>query len=242
MKILIAGDSWGCGEWESFKILHSGLTQYCHDAGHLVFNISKPGGSNICTYDRIHHFLQTNQHLQIQCVIVFQTEWTRDIVTEDQSTIAEDLMHGYHALKHRLMDRFYYRLSQTSTEHNIPIHIVGGCSDTIWFDQIENEHRGIRMGCHSLTNLLLEHNHRILEPAYAVFSLSASKSINYIKQHLNTKDLELLLDDIDIGHQRLDQWKKHKEFFWPDGAHPNRHGHEVLFNFLKDQGIFNEHK
>lgn len=247
MTILIAGDSWGCGEWREwqhanndFGISHAGLAQYCLNSGHQVLNLSKGGSSNIGTYKRVNYFLRLNQHLQIKCVIVFQTDWTRDIVEEESDTITEDLTQGYIALKNRLISRFYYNLHQISNKHNTPVYIVGGCSDAMWLEQFEKEYPGVRVVCQSLTNLLLENNHRILEPSYAVFSNSASKSIKYIKQYINTADLELLLEDINKGHQRLDQWKKNKEFFWPDGVHANQFGHKVLFNFLKDQGIFNE--
>jgi len=48
--IIIAGDSWGCGEWEETdtypRVVHSGISQYLKDDGYKVLNVSR-GGSNI---------------------------------------------------------------------------------------------------------------------------------------------------------------------------------------------------
>lgn len=237
--IIIAGDSWGCGEWGNSLphcgISHVGLTKYLLDSGYCVVNLSGPGGSNKYASDRISDFLQVNQQLQISYVIVFQTEWLRDVLIEDPVNLKEDLIHGYIGLKNRLISRFYYKLSRASVKNNIPIHIVGGCGDTIWLDQFEKKYPGLQIICQSLTNLLVNGDHRNPDPVHCIFSKRDEEKINYIKKHLKTADLELLLDDIDKGSKRVDLWANNKEYFWPDGCHANRQAHQILFEFLKAQ-------
>lgn len=237
--IVIAGDSWGCGEWErspgNYEISHPGLTQYLIDSNYQVINLSRSGGPNRYSSDRISDFLQVNTYLQISCVIVFQTEWIREILIEHLEILANDFKYGYLELKNRLISRFYYHLSRASIKNNIPIYIVGGCSDTIWLDKFETEYPGLHIACQSLTNLLLENNHRNSDPVYGIFTGNTKLEIEYIKKNISGKDLELLIQDIEKGNQRLDLWIEKKEFFWPDGAHPNRHGHKILFEFLKTQ-------
>jgi hypothetical protein len=236
--VLIAGDSWGCGEWTNtdgtYLIAHPGLAQYLLDSGYQIINLSIPGGSNKNTCNKVADFFQVNKHLQISHVIVFQTEWIRCIRVERSAIIADDVTHGYHNLKNRIISRFYYALSQISIKNNIPIHIIGGCSDTIWLDQFEMEYPGLCIVCQSLTNLLLENNHRNLDPVDGLFSHSNESQVEYIKKNINSTDLELLLNDIDKGTQRFEIWKNNKKYF-PDGAHANRHGHRILFEFLKTQ-------
>ena len=54
-----------------------------------------------------------------------------------------------------------------------------------------------------------------------------------LKKHIKSSDkLETLLDDMTAGNNRIDQWTANREFFWPDGGHPNRKGHKVLFDHL----------
>jgi hypothetical protein len=61
------------------------------------------------------------------------------------------------------------------------------------------------------------------------------EQIKFLKETMDINDLELLLTDMDKGKQRLLTWQKEKRFFWPDGGHPNRFGHKILFDFLKMQ-------
>jgi hypothetical protein len=233
--IVIAGDSWGCGEWKNSRISHPGLTQYLIDSNYQVINLSQSNGPNRYSGDRISDFLQVNTYLQISCVIVFQTEWTRDIPIECPEVLANDLKYGYLELKNRLISRFYYNLSRASIKNNIPIYIVGGCSDTIWLDKFETEYPGLHIACQSLTNLLVENNHRNSDPVYGIFVGNTKANIEYFKKNISSKDLELLLQDIEKGHHRLTTWENNKEYFWPDGGHANQHGHRVLFEFLKTQ-------
>jgi lysophospholipase L1-like esterase len=237
--ILIAGDSWGCGEWEKngdkYDISHPGLAKYLLDLDYQIINLSMPGGTNRHTSRRIDDFLQSNKHLKIEKIIIFQTEWHRGIFLEDPEVLNDDLKFGYQ-VKDRVLHRFYSQLSKTSTIYNVPMYIVGGCSDTVWF---EKNYPGLQIACQSMTNLLLENTHRILNPTHALL-ITDFKEIKYVKKHLNGDDLELLLADIEKGDYRKKLWQKEKRFFWPDGMHANRHGHKVLFDFLNSQGLFDK--
>jgi len=233
--IVIAGDSWACGEWRGYGISHPGLTQYLTDQGYLVINLGKPGGSNIHSADRIDNFLTVSKHLNTSHVFVFQTEWIRDVKLENEKNLVEDIATGYSSLKMRLMNRFYYKLSKISQQTKTPIHLIGGCSDTIWLDSFSQEYPGLSVCCQSLTNLLLNGNHRIDDPIHALMAKHSEKDIAYLKKNLDSKDLELLLDDIDKGNQRITTWNQQKSFFWPDGGHANQTAHSILFKFLKTQ-------
>ena len=233
--IIIAGDSWACGEWTGCKISHPGLTKYLTDLGYLVINLGKPGGSNIYSADLVNDFLTVSTHLNISHVFVFQTEWIRDVELENEENLVKDVATGYSSLKMRLMNRFYYKLSRISQQSKTPIHLIGGCSDTIWLDKFSQKYPGLSVCCQSLTNLLLTGNHRIEDPVYAIMAEHSEKDIVYLKNNIDSKDLQLLLDDIDQGNQRLTTWNQHASFFWPDGVHANQTAHGILFEFLKMQ-------
>ena len=237
--IIVVGDSWGCGEWNSsfgkYGVTHNGITQYLTDAGHVVINLSQPGGSNTQSANLLERFLQANRHITPSRVMVFQTGWIRDIHEIDSTILNNDLALGYVELKNNLMFRFWNRLSQTCNKDNIPVYIIGGCGDTPWVDNVESTYPSVHIACQSVTNLLLENNHRITEPIYSPFTKWRASQVELIKRHLNTKDLELFLQDIEKGNERLDLWTKNTEFFWPDGGHANRLGHQRLFEFLKVQ-------
>lgn len=68
MKILITGDSWGCGEWDGlnvdYRVTHSGIEQYLRDDGYTVENVSRGGYNNLesleaingCVFDHLIFF------------------------------------------------------------------------------------------------------------------------------------------------------------------------------------------
>ena len=57
MRILITGDSWGCGEWDGlnvdYRVTHAGIEQYLRDDGYDVENISIGGNNNLMSYHLI---------------------------------------------------------------------------------------------------------------------------------------------------------------------------------------------
>lgn len=235
--IIIAGDSWGCGEWDtvngSYTVVHDGLSKYIGDQGYNVINLCQPGGTNLISAELIENFLLTNQSLDITNIIIFQTEWYRDFRVMPNDELLEHISFGYVACKNRIISSFYYRLSRTSTKYQIPIHVIGGCSDTIWLDQFTIEYPGLDIACQSLTNLAINNDHKISNPVYSL--MVSLPEIELLKQHLSDNDVELLITDIDHGEQRYQIWSDYPEFFWPDNNHANRNTHKILFEFLKKQ-------
>ena len=75
--IIIAGDSWACGEWviDKEQLSHGGLYQYLHDHGYPVINLGTPAGSNAQTINKLNHFFLANGAMkhQIQSVIVIRS-------------------------------------------------------------------------------------------------------------------------------------------------------------------------
>jgi hypothetical protein len=252
--ILIAGDSWSAGEWKDLKIstdinntasvlLHNGLTQYLQDADYQVINLGCPGGSNSESLVRLKNFLDLNQSLikHINRIFVFKTEWTRDFSKNiNQPTglvVDKDYIEDYQTLKDRVISRFYCRLSEIGIRYNKMIHLIGGCSDAVWFDNFCIEHPQLEIACQSLTNLLLTGNSTIDNPTFSFFGKPTELLVNEFKKLYTNKDLEKLLDDIDLGHQRHNLLISNPNFFYPDGTHPNRAGHQILFNFLKNNAL-----
>jgi lysophospholipase L1-like esterase len=239
--ILLAGDSWSAGEWDASRgeILHKGVAQYLHDAGHHVINLGQPGGWNGLSVSRLDSFLRLNTFIndKISHILIFQTEWIRDFAHKDTYSTFEyqDLEHNYLDLKNRIISRFYSRLTELAIKYNKIIHVIGGVSDAIWLDRFSDEYPGVTIACQSWTNLVLNQNHRIETPIYSLFSRMNIESIAELKQHYSTKDFDLLLDDIDSGTARMLRLEHCKEFFWPDGGHPNRQGHRVLYDFLVER-------
>jgi hypothetical protein len=241
--ILIAGDSWGAGEWpKSGNIpLHAGVSQYFVEQGYQITNLSKPGGSNLESIDRLKDYLRCNQHQipDIKFILFWQTEFFREIWYYRKRSIFGDieseLGHGYAKLKDHWIYRPYRRLAELYQQWNIPIRIIGGCSDTVWYDDFENDFSGVKIVCQSATNLLSNSDHRIDTPVFCQFLnrwIDEGDFLNTIKKNISNQDLEILLQDMSLGQQRTQLYLQRSDLFYPDGCHPNRHAHKIIFDFL----------
>lgn len=254
--ILIAGDSWGCGAWDQDPVTghpvvyHRGLEQYLHNDGHKVINISYPGGSNESTVEQLERYLYGYTQSPplwyndpILQIFVFQTEWWRgksdfrpgqgkQLVLRPEIVEWFELNEIYDDQK--IISHYYNNLSHISQKYHIPIWIIGGCVDTIWLDQFEDEYSGLHIACQSFTNLLVNDNHRV-ENATCTWKMPVEYLVN-AKQKNNAELIEYVLNMSDLADQRCDTFTLNKDWF-PDNGHASHLGHKKLFDYLKTQGI-----
>lgn len=236
--IVIAGDSWGCGCWDTEQtVYHRGLEQYLYNDGHQVINLSEGGLSLEFTAQRLKDFLSIQKPLFVKDAIkvfVFQTEWHRGKESLQSSIVPmmslDSSIEDYNRFEnigddHKIMASFYGILSHLANKHNMPIYLIGGCSDTIWIDDFESHYPGVTIVCQSFTNLLVNNNHRIDTPVH---------SVRFPADLLNK---EHCVDLAILGQQREQIWKDNPEWMWPDGCHPNHLAHEKLYSHLKKENV-----
>jgi hypothetical protein len=241
--ILIAGDSFGVGEWGlsgteriSYRdsVVHRGLQQYIEDHGRSVINLSLPGGSNTDTYNRCIDLLENNPYYRstIKSIVVFQTEWQRDI--SNYFNFTEVPNYSVEELKSRWVSRFYIRLTECSTKFNIPVYVIGGCSDAIFLSDMSKEYPGVTIACQSLTNLLINNDHRIDNPVMTAHQIrQIADQLMVMKSNSATSnDKKFVMEEIEKGVMRLNTWVKNPTWFYPDNMHANRLGHKKLFDHL----------
>lgn len=223
--ILVAGDSWGVGEWANpHQVLHGGLAQYIKEAGHDVVNLSHGGISNLDAVTRISMYLERYQNLPISKVFIFQTEYNRDYkhwYTHDEN--------DWSNIESCWIERFYHRLSELAVTQNFQTYLIGGCSDTIWFDDMSQDYPNCHVACQSVVNLICNQTHRIDNPVYSWYSKSALEFVSELKRRGIDR-----VNALDLGFQREALVREHPEFFYPDGVHLNRKGHLILYNYLAE--------
>jgi len=241
MNYLIVGDSWGCGEWDkdcNFNP-HRGLEQFLLDDGHSVVNLSSQGISNHDIYQRAYQYFQRHQPHDIDTILVFQTEYNRDykhslgweetLGAQDWNSVVQP-----EDMAMRWISRFYQNLSQLSQSTGCAVKIIGGHSDTLWFDNIEEHYPGCKIICQSMTNLILTGQQCIDQPVLSFYERKTEDLVRKIKDTLNSTDkVERLLTLIDQGYQREMLLRQNPQYFYPDGIHPNRQGIRILYDFLK---------
>jgi len=240
--ILVSGDSWAAGELpvnQNDSIKNVGVCKQFLDYGYQVRNLAKPGGSNLESIDRINDYLNCNQHeiSNIKFILFWQTEFFREIWYFPPDKVTENLKHGYLYLKDQWIYHPYHKLTQLSQKWKLPVYIIGGCSDTVWFDKFEKDFPGIKIICQSATNLILQQNHRITDPVFCEFIpglIEKYDFLNLVKKNISHSDLEILLHDMQLGKQRLEQFHNNRNYFYPDGIHPNANAQTIIFEFLCD--------
>ena len=243
MTIMIAGDSWGCGERKHridhigkypTELLHKGLEQYLVDEGHNVINVSKGGISNLDIISRMQKWANRYSDVVIDKIFVFQTEFSRDFKHREYITAYGSNDWNISTVDELIsiwVERFYYRLSEFAQSKNCKIYLLGGVSDTMWFDNMENDYPGCSIACQSVTNLLINNDSRVSQPVFSWFLNDDELLISCLKK---STDIAKLLDQIDLGIERENTLAENPDLFFPDGRHPNRTGYKILFNFLKE--------
>jgi hypothetical protein len=212
MKFCIAGDSWGCGEWGAdghgqYTILHTGLEFFLKQQQHQVRNVSMGSASNNFAIGQLTHVLQ---HDNFDHIFWFQTDPLRDIT---------NLLHEENITFDRLleenrqqMDRVYRALNKLE----VKIHCIGGCSK---LDQeLMAQYPNLIAYIPSVTEWL--------EPDYVHPAIWTSWWEKLIVRQLHIDSLDQLVK----CKKMQDQLTGYKKYFQPDGRHPNRLGHQMLFD------------
>jgi hypothetical protein len=224
MKILIAGDSWGCGEWgwgageqkwedgdeldESYIITHRGLEYYLIEVGHDVTNISCGGASNKEILVKLQQLdLQRYDH-----IIWFQTDPIRDLRPYGDKLV--DTFDNLLTKQNSLLDSTY----QTLNSFDKKIICLGGCSK-LNLDLI-NKYTNLLPVIPSIPELLM--------PTFIHPKIWFSDWIDQSWRHFDVDSL----DNLVYNKTLQDSIFNNKELFWPDGRHPNRHAHRKLFEYL----------
>jgi hypothetical protein len=243
---------------------HGGLAQYLVENKHEVINIGEGGSSNNSVISKLEIVLPASLafNKKIDKIFVFQTEWDRDFNAEltrginffefyndRHSRLFKRL--GYHYddsvdffkvvnistprdIEHRLISHFYGRLSELSQYYNVPIWLIGGCTD-ILHAQMQETYPGLNVACQSMHSLLMYNNSEITDDV--VLSFYDNQHIQKWMKTQFSNNLDELIYLYNLGLRRQEQWKNNRELFWPDGNHANRKGHRILYEFLQGQNL-----
>ena len=218
-RIIIAGDSWGCGEWDfdpietGHIITHKGIEQYFLDDGYAVVNLCKGGASNNFAINSLRNYPNITDG---DIILWFQTDPLRDLQPYD----------GFHeeftnydtiiTAQEKLLEQTYTNLDSIGYK----IICIGGCSK-------------LRI--------------RPQNPYYNLIPILASFAefafVEYVHPEVWFSDWYYLVDrqfDLDSLDKLLynkelqDQLRLPKNQNWvsPDGQHPNRIAHRKLYEFL----------
>ena len=221
MRILISGDSWGCGEWgvdidNKYKVMHKGIEHYLLNDGHIVENISVPGSS---IADAIQN-LKKNNISEYDFAIFFQTDPLRNL--RPYHKIYEKFLSFNDVIKiqDEILDYSYNLLDNIG----IKIYFFGGCSK-IKINNIKNYNNLIPV-LPAITEFLFpEYTHPLVWTSDILHRNDILKNLNLdvLTGFFEQKRKQDMLFNKEYAH-----------YFGTDGRHPNRLGHYRIYEYFKD--------
>lgn len=219
-KVIIAGDSWGCGEWTEAgnEIGHYGLEQYFKDGGHDVVNTARSNSSN---KDSINRLSQVNVQ-ESDIVLWIQSDPLRDL--RPFHTLTEDINDsgGLEQLLDKLLNDSYTKLNQLGYK----VNLIGGLFNIRDISKFTNLLSVVPSWINMLVGQMPEYQNT-KDLTFGI--LQAGGSINNIR--LTDVDQSIVKQVItDFHYYSFNDRVFREDIFRPDGCHPNRHGHKIAFD------------
>lgn len=246
-QIAMFGDSWGCGEWTSVKkynilskskhqVSHKGLEQYFEEAGYVVTNHCKPASSNVINIGSFVDHFSISQPPTTNFFIV--TDPTRNL-QPDYTKFKQYLIdaNGLFNLKSTLLKNDLDRLNRHAVELNQTVYLIGG----LFTVPAESYWSNLTCLCESWPKLLVGESYPDTDfdnfgrwEAWIIDGQVINKWITAdnlatLPNGLGSK-LLLELTNLDANGKVFAH-----DYFIPDGAHPNREGHKIMFDLICKQ-------
>ncbi len=217
----ILGDSWGCGEWnfvrknnsKNFKITHTGLQKYfMKEKNYRVKNLSTPNtGLMHCL-----ELLKQNINIIKSCdlVLIFVTDTSRDITAQkfwqNNYTVRDYKIRHTKALKYFV---------STLDKFNVKIKLIGGLSTLN--DKIIRDLQNIEIAFNVFDELI---------PHIQGYEMNFEDHLKHMPNNLDHSVIDYV-----YAQQKIWESIQKEQIMNPDGYHPNRHGHKILFNRLVEK-------
>jgi len=216
-NILIAGDSWGRGEWnKKLEVTHYGLEQYLDDSGSNVKNISKAGGS----LEEILENIKKENLDFYDFIFVFVTCTNRSVT--NKYTQQENFFNLSPFCKETIIQRHTDILNNFFTKLNTldkKIYLLGGLSNipVINYDNL----------CVAIPSIL-----KLLLPDIA-------KEYEFFFHLGNKYPLTIDKETVNWMWEQNKIWEsiQASDYFKEDGYHPNRDAHRIIYKYLKENII-----
>jgi hypothetical protein len=206
MRILITGDSWGCGEWDGlnvdYRVTHSGIEQYLRDDGYDVKNISVGGNNNLQS-------LELAKSESFDHLIFFFTDPLRQATFEEFSTLSP---------KQIAQEHTDYVCS--NLKYFPKVTLIGGCVKV-------NPKENIDYVIPSVSELVVP---KFKDTPYMTSHEWEEHWMNVKKPSSQFK--QEILDITEQTGPKYQLWKDNPDLFWPDGLHANRKAIRIVYDHL----------
>lgn len=248
-KIFVAGSSWARGEWAPGepRVQHDGIKQYFADAGYTVVDASQARSYHSRVIAHLDKKLENN-YIKNDIVFFIMADPLLDLIMPEladmnlkrdsdarnlpQLTAAVRSAGGIINLVRQQQDHIYSQLDAVAKRHGAKIHCIGGTYNvnTNLLDQYNNLLPTVVSWIYLLAGHFREHPGTD-NPG---FGITYTWGIDYIDLSTYTaefaeqvrQEFVAISDSTQIMNELI---------FHPDGLHPNREGHKILFEHLVEE-------
>lgn len=222
-KIFIGGDSWGVGELPTLD--HRGLEQYFQEAGFQVHNASVRGAS---PRDSIGLLLETLKlHYQPNDYIFWiQSDPIRDL--RPYTDLSEHVTQagGLRNLMHQRLSDDYNYLHTVGRRFDTKVYLIGGLTSVV--ESLVQSRPRLNMLVTSWVELLVSDRYSNIDwPTFCIWNS------DYTIDHFGSNPSTQLVDELYEFDQNRQVFQH--PLFKPDGCHPNREGHRILYNYIRER-------
>ena len=196
------------------------MTEYLIENKFNVINLSQPAAGPWTLVESLHSFIKINKKIfDIQHVLFLQTDISREFKKFPDKTTWYTTLTLHDNIK-RMYRNFYIYLNFIGKNSSTVINLIGGVTDLVM--DYKNDFNYL--------NFLIPSWTQLIDPnAPTEFIVKTDNIPDYMGKNNKEEYIEML----DRSLNRLTLWNRNKEFFWPDGSHPNRHGHKILYDAVK---------
>lgn len=247
-NIFISGSSWARGEWAAGNpvVQHDGIRQYFADDGYTVIDASQARSY----HSRViaHLDKKLNDHYKQNDIVLFiMADPLLDLIMPElaklnlkrdsdarnlpQFTQAVKTAGGLINLIRQQQDTIYSQLDAVAKRYNVMIHCIGGTYNVN--TNISSKYTNLLPTVPSWIYLLAGQYQEHPGTDDPEFGITYTWGIDYI--NLSTYTAEFAdqvrneFDAVSDSTRIMDEL-----IFHPDGLHPNREGHTILYKHLKD--------
>jgi hypothetical protein len=243
-KVFVAGLSWAMGEWQGPEVQHGGIQEYFAEAGYKVINSAKPR----VYHQRINQILDqklTESYQPGDLIFWVQADPLLDLIVPERTEMgilksrasialpnfSQQIQSagGIKQLILKQQNTIYQELNAIAAKHNTQVYCIGG---TFNINQhVVKPYTQLTAVAPSWINLLIGHLREHPDTANTDFGVVHTWDLGYVD--LATYDTTFA-DQVKLELKELtDNLQKFNELiFHPDGLHPNREGHKILFDHI----------
>lgn len=245
-KIFVAGSSWARGEWAPGNpvVQHDGIKQYFSEAGYTVVDASQARSY----HSRVINYLDgklASQYADKDIVFFIMADPLLDLIMPELANLnlkrdsdarnlpkftkAVATAGGLINLIRQQQDSIYSQLDAVAKKYNTTIHCIGGTYNvnTNLLSKYKNLLPTVVSWIYLLAGQYQEHPGTD-DPE---FGITYTWGIDYIDLSTYTpefaRQVQQEFETISDSTRIMDEL-----IFHPDGLHPNREGHTILYNHL----------